>query len=63
MASYFDQTQPEIVGNEYLVLGTMDRPVWRQGMKAPPLVGDVREMLHDFRDYVSFTPAPRWGPA
>jgi len=63
LASYFGQTRPEVVGNDYLVLGTMDRPVWRQGMKTPPLIGDLRELLHDFRDYVRFEPAPRWGPA
>ena len=63
LAAYFEQSQPEIVGNDYLVLGTMDRPVWRQGMQAPPATGDIRELLHDFRDYVRFEPAPRWGLA
>lgn len=63
LASYFGQTKPEVVGNDYLVLGTMDRPAWRQGMKTPRTVGDLRELLHDFRDYVQFELGPRWGPA
>lgn len=63
LAAYFSEHQPEIIGNDYLVLGTMDRPVWRRGMESPPPVGDLREILHDFRDYVTFTPGPRWGPA
>ena len=39
---------PELVGNSYLPLGTLDREVWRRGV-AEPLAGkEMLEQLHDF---------------
>jgi hypothetical protein len=63
LAAFFGDFRPEIIGNKYLVLGTQDRSDWLQGMKSPRTPSDALEDLHDFRDYLSFTPAPRWGPA
>jgi hypothetical protein len=60
LAAYFSQNQPEVVGNDYLVLGTEDRADWKRGMHQQRTSQEALESLHDFRDYVTFTPAPRW---
>ena len=63
LAAFFDQYDPDIVGNKYLVLGTQDRADWLRGMRSSLSTEEALECLHDFRDYVHFTPGPRWGPA
>jgi hypothetical protein len=63
LAAFFGQHEPEIVGNDYLVVGTEDRPDWRRGVHTPLSTGEALECLHDFIEVVRFEPAPRWGPA
>ncbi|MGH8008411.1 MAG: hypothetical protein ACREQ3_15555, partial [Candidatus Binatia bacterium] len=33
----FSQVAPEVIGNDYLVIGTVERKVWQQGMKGNSL--------------------------
>lgn len=61
LAALFTTHKPEIVGNEYLVLGTMERSAWRRGIATPLTIQEMRAVLHDFRDVVRFEPAG-WGP-
>ena|SRR5579872_1265065 len=63
LAQFFTQHKPEIVGNEYLVIGTYDRAVWRRRMKETITVGEMREHLHDFRKVVEFEVRRGWLPA
>lgn len=63
MAAYFGDNQPEIVGNRYLVIGTQSRADWLRGMRTPLAPSEAFDHLHDFRDFVTFEAAPRWGPA
>jgi hypothetical protein len=46
---------------EYVVLGTIDRRVWRRGLAGDTQLADVREHMADFKRYlrVNVTPA-RW---
>jgi hypothetical protein len=60
LAAYFGQDAPDVVGNDYLVMGTQDRDAWKRGMHTPLTPDEMLESLHDFRDYVKFTPPPRW---
>jgi hypothetical protein len=60
LAAYFGQHAPDAVGNKYLVIGTEDRETWRRGMRTPLSPEEALEHLHDFRDYVTFTPPPGW---
>jgi hypothetical protein len=55
---------PEAIGNEYLVLGTLDKSTWRQRQKNPIDVRNLAEYLHPFKGErrVSHTPA-HWEPA
>jgi hypothetical protein len=60
LAAAFAQLAPEVVGNDYLVLGTVDRADWRRGTKGELTVGDLVDHLHDFADVLRLEPAPRW---
>ncbi|HEY3082774.1 MAG TPA: hypothetical protein VGM69_23040 [Chloroflexota bacterium] len=63
LAATFSQRKPEVVGNDYLVVGTLDRADWLRGTKTPLLIAEMLEHLHDFREALRFEPAPAWGPA
>ena len=40
--------------NDYLVMGTLDRPEWRKGMQDPLSMQEMVEHLHDFKKVVTF---------
>jgi hypothetical protein len=61
LAAFFGQNWPEIVGNDYLVVGTEDRSDWLRGMRTSLSIEEALDCLHDFLAVVSFQPAPRWG--
>jgi hypothetical protein len=60
----FEHRVPEIVGNDYLVLGTFDKATWRKREKLSIQIGNLPEYLHDFKAYltIEYTPA-HWAPA
>jgi hypothetical protein len=60
LTAFFTERRPEIVGNDYLVLGTEDRANWLRGVRTPVLPKEALEHLRDFREVVRFTPPPRW---
>jgi len=45
---------PEITGNDYHVIGTLDRPEWRKGIQDPLSMQEMVEHLHDFKEVVTF---------
>ena len=51
---YFQRTAREVVGNDYLVVGTVDRADWRRGMEGDMTPQDMIKVLHDFKDVVQF---------
>jgi hypothetical protein len=63
LAAFFGQQKPEVVGNDYLVVGTEERAAWRRGRRTPLTTQELLAGLHDFAEVVRFEPAPRWGPA
>ena len=66
MAMAFDRLKPEVVGNDYLVLGTVDMKVWKAAMKgdAPPPLDEALDHTADFKKYydLDFDPGG-WRPA
>ena len=60
LAAFFTEHQPEIVGNDYLVIGTEDRADWLHGVRMPVLPKEALGHLHDFREVVRFTRPPGW---
>jgi hypothetical protein len=59
LTALFEKRDPSLVGNDYLVLGTVARQAWRQGMKQPKGIGEMREHLHEFKEVrtVEYRPA------
>jgi hypothetical protein len=48
--SNFTEQQPEVVENDYLVLGTLDKPAWKQGTQQQMTMEEMLEELHDFKE-------------
>jgi hypothetical protein len=46
----FEEIAPNVIGNDYLVIGTMDRQIWKQGL-AHPIEGVQTALQHvaDFK--------------
>jgi hypothetical protein len=63
LALTYEKRQPEIIGNEYLVLGTLEQSSWRKRDKEQLLIENVLDHVHDFKERleVKYTPA-HWGP-
>lgn len=62
LAAFFERQAPEIVGNDFLVIGTVDRADWKRGAKGSATTEDMMERLHDFQDVLHFKLAPYWMP-
>lgn len=65
LTSMFSQYAPQVVGNDYLIIGTVERKAWREGLKQPKAVG---EMLPHASDFVAYyrelrMTQPGWYPA
>lgn len=50
LTTLFRQRQPEVVGNDYLVLGTLDKKAWQDGSRGVRTLqmGNIRAYVHDF---------------
>lgn len=48
LAALFSRRTPKLVGNGYLVIGTLDRDVWKRGVAEPLAIQEMVEQLHDF---------------
>jgi hypothetical protein len=59
LAGTFAERDPSIIGNDYLVMGTVERTAWRTSLKTPMSMSEVLEQLHDFKEVWSleFRPA------
>ncbi len=63
LAAMFAQHAPQLIGNAYFVLGTVEKKVWKQGLDNPMALGDTREHTADFKRYVMLEYQPaQWVP-
>jgi len=64
LTQLFRQNAPEMVGNEYLVMGVMPRQVWRAGMTNPQSPHEIIDQLAKFFSYSTLQRTQRgWFPA
>ncbi|MBE9111358.1 hypothetical protein IQ273_18290 [Nodosilinea sp. LEGE 07298] len=49
------QHYPDLVGHDYLVVGTMERKNWKEGLKIESL-DELFQTVHDFKKHVEFEP-------
>ena len=63
LANLLAEHDPSVIGNDYLVVGTVERKVWRESLKQPKSIGHLLEHLHDFKEVrtVEYQPAA-WYP-
>jgi hypothetical protein len=54
------QRKPEIVGNDYQVVGTLEKIVWKRGTQQPLTLQETLEALHDFKEVVTFKLTGGW---
>jgi hypothetical protein len=50
LALLFEKQNPNVIGNAYLIVGTLDHDVWEHGRANPMRVKELPAHLHDFRD-------------
>jgi len=62
LALTYEKRQPEIIGNEYFVLGTLEPSSWRKRERVSLGMENVQEHVHDFKERlgIEYTPA-HWG--
>jgi hypothetical protein len=53
----FSKQAPQSVGNDYLVLGTLEPALWQQGRQQPLNMADVLDQMYLFKDELHFEPA------
>jgi hypothetical protein len=64
LAQLFAQYDPSLIGNDYLVLGTVERQAWREGMRQPKSPPEMLEHLHVFEEVLTVKVQPGgWYPA
>lgn len=51
LTKIFKDTNPEIIGNNYLVIGTVKKKTWRENMQNPE---SLEKILANTSDFVSF---------
>ena len=63
LANLFATYDPSIIGNDYPVMGTVERKAWRASLKEPMSPVEVLEQLHDFKEVWSLDYQPAgWYP-
>jgi hypothetical protein len=62
LAILFAERAPEAIGNDYLVLGTLERADWKHGVQSALSIEEARAAMHDFKDVWKFTVTGGWMP-
>ena len=62
MATGFEQRRPEIVGNKYVVFGTLQRKDWLESNKSGLSDADAVERVIVFKDVLNFKMVGGWVP-
>jgi hypothetical protein len=51
LTGMFRQSDPEVVGNDYLIMGTVEKATWRGGLQRPKVVAEMLPQTSDFAEY------------
>ena len=65
LAKIFYETDSYAVGNEYLIIGTVEKSAWREGLYQPKVLAEMRPHARDFAEYYKEmrVSRPGWYPA
>jgi len=51
LTEMFLKINPEVIGNYYLIFGTVEKKGWRENMKHPKQLNEMRQYIHEFKSY------------
>jgi hypothetical protein len=51
LAQLFLEIDPGRIGNDYLIMGTVEKKAWRENMKHPKPLREMVRAAHDFKSY------------
>lgn len=51
LTALFQERDPSIIGNNYLVIGTVELKIWRDSLSTPKMMPEILEHTADFKDY------------
>ena len=51
LTEVFLRINPEIIGNSYLVFGTVKKKAWRENINQPKPPNEMLQYVHDFKSY------------
>ena len=51
LTTLFRQRDPGVIGNEYLIMGTMDKAVWREALHQPKAAQEMLSKANIFLEY------------
>ena len=57
LANMFFQRRPDVIGNEYLVIGTFDKTDWERGRKHPVEFDEIASLLYVFKEVLETRPS------
>lgn len=55
---HVSERYPAAVGNNYIVIGTMERAAWRENRRAPMPLDEILEHVSDFREEITIHVRP-----
>lgn len=55
LAHAFSTRVPEVVGNPYLILGTVELKAWRQGLQRSLPLEQIRKRTAEFKQYIELS--------
>lgn len=59
----FEQLNPDVIGNDYVVVGTVERASWKKGMAEMVTLDETLKHTADIKQYLVLQdPRMRWGP-
>ena len=56
MAARFENIHPEIIGNKYLVMGTLEKSDWQKFSKETTYPNEAIERIYIFKEMLKFEP-------
>jgi len=51
LAALFQERDPSVIDNDYLVIGTVELKIWKDSLSTPKMMAEILEHTADFKDY------------
>lgn len=51
LTELFSKVDPEIIGNDYIVFGTVEKKAWKENINHPKVLNEMQQHIHVFESY------------